>query len=78
LLTCQEIVNLVTEYLEDSMNPQLRVSFEKHVTICPACRAFLSQMRETIRISGQIRSESLSPQTRDALLETFRDWNFEA
>jgi anti-sigma factor RsiW len=77
VLTCEEIVELITEYLEGSMAPDVRVRFERHVAICPPCRAFLAQMRETIRLSGQVRAESLSGPAREALLAAFRDWSRE-
>lgn len=74
MLTCREIVQLVTEYLEGRMPAETRVRFERHVAICPPCRGFLSQMRETLRLSGQISEESLSPEKRDHILAAFRDW----
>ena len=74
MLTCREIVQLITEYLEDTMPPETRLRFERHVAICPACRGFLAQMRETLRLSGEITEESLSPAMRDELLAAFRDW----
>ncbi len=74
MLTCPEIVQLITEYLEDAMPLETRLRFERHVAICPACRGFLAQMRETLRLSGEIAEESLSPEMRHHLLATFRDW----
>jgi anti-sigma factor RsiW len=74
MLTCREIVQLITEYLEDTMPPETRLRFERHVAICPACRGFLAQMRETLHLSGEITEESLSPAMRDELLAAFRDW----
>ena len=75
MLTCREIVQLVTEYMEGTMPPETRLRFERHVAICPPCRGFLGQMRETLRVSGELTEESLSPETREALLEAFRDWS---
>lgn len=74
MLTCREIVQLITEYLEGTMPSETRLGFERHVAICPACRGFLAQMRETLRLSGEITEESLSPAMRDELLAAFRDW----
>lgn len=75
MLSCREIVQLVTEYLEDTMSPEARLRFEEHVSICPPCRGFLSQMRATLRASGEVTEESLSPETRASLIATFRDWS---
>ena len=51
-LTCQELVELVTEYLDDALPPRDRERFEEHLLTCPGCQAHLTQMRETIRILG--------------------------
>jgi anti-sigma factor RsiW len=74
MLTCREIVQLMTEYLEDTMSTKTRLRFERHVAICPACRGFLAQMREMLRLSGDITEESLPPQMRHDLLVAFRQW----
>jgi len=73
-LTCQELVELVTEYLENCMAPDERVRFEAHIMVCPGCRTYLEQMRQTIRAIGQLTEESLDPTTRDKLLALFRNW----
>ena len=74
MLSCREVVQLVTEYLEDTMAPETRLRFERHIAICPPCRGFLGQMRETLRVTGELTEESLSPEARETLLEAFRDW----
>ena len=75
MLSCREVVQLVTEYLEDTMAPETRLRFERHIAICPPCRSFLGQMRETLRVTGELTEESLSPEARETLLEAFRDWS---
>ena len=74
MLSCREIVQLATEYLEGTMPPEARLRFERHIAICPPCRGFLGQMRETLRVSSELAEESISPETREALLQAFRDW----
>lgn len=74
MLTCRELIDLVTDYLERDLSPEERLRFERHVAICPPCRAYLAQMRETLRVAGRLTEESISPQARDALLHAFRDW----
>jgi anti-sigma factor RsiW len=73
-LTCQELVELVTEYLEGSLPPEERLAFEQHIVYCGGCAAYLNQMRETIRLTGSLREDDLEPQVRDALLAAFRGW----
>jgi predicted anti-sigma-YlaC factor YlaD len=68
-------VEVVTDYLEGRMPADRRLLFEEHVAFCSWCRTYLDQMRETIRITGTLTGDDLSPETRDALLEAFRNWN---
>jgi anti-sigma factor RsiW len=73
-LACQELVELVTDYIEGRLAPTDTSRFEEHLAVCEGCRVYLEQMRETIRLTGALSEESLSPDARDALLETFRGW----
>jgi predicted anti-sigma-YlaC factor YlaD len=73
-LTCKELVELVTEYLENCMAPDERTRFEAHLMVCSGCRTYLEQMRRTIHAMGRLTEESLDPKTRDKLLALFRDW----
>jgi anti-sigma factor RsiW len=54
-LTCQELVGLVTDYLEEALTPEERGRFEAHLPRCPHCRLYLEQMRQTIAALGRIR-----------------------
>jgi anti-sigma factor RsiW len=73
-LPCQELVELVTEYLEDRLPDNTRVRFETHLAQCSGCRTYLEQMRQTMRALGRLPAESIEPAARDRLLEVFRDW----
>jgi anti-sigma factor RsiW len=74
-MTCRELVELVTEYLEGRLPPRERARFEAHLDECGHCRRYVEQMRGTVRLLGHIPEESLSPEARDALLAAFRDWS---
>jgi anti-sigma factor RsiW len=73
-LTCQELVEVVTDYLEGAMPAKQRVRFEEHLAYCSWCQTYLAQMRETVEITGTLREDDLSAEARDALLRVFRDW----
>jgi hypothetical protein len=73
-LTCQELVEVVTDYLEDRMPAEQRLLFEEHISYCSWCVTYLDQMRETIRVAGTLKEEDLTPEVRDELLDLFRDW----
>lgn len=74
-LICQELVEVITDYLEDRMPAERRLLFEEHVAFCSWCRTYLDQMQDTIRATGSLQEDDLSPETRDALLDAFRNWN---
>ena len=71
-LTCQELVELVTEYLEDVLPALERTRFEAHITDCPYCDAYLDQMRQTIRLVGTLRGSPVAPEAEAVLLRRFR------
>ena len=73
-LSCQELVELITDHLEDALSADDRARFDRHLATCPHCRAYLDQMRLTIALTGQLSEDDLSPESRDALLEAFRAW----
>lgn len=74
-MSCQELVELVTAYLEDSLSPAERARFEEHLGSCGTCQVYLEQIRATIRLVGRVTPETLSPQAEQELLEAFRSWN---
>jgi anti-sigma factor RsiW len=71
-LVCQEVVELVTEYLEGELPRRERRRFEAHLVDCPHCTEYLAQMRATIRLTGRLGPDDLSPEMRDDLGEIFR------
>ncbi|MFN2471548.1 MAG: anti-sigma factor [Gaiellaceae bacterium] len=73
-LTCRELVELVTDYLEDRLPEAERRAFEAHIAACRGCDAYLEQIRTTIRLLGRLREDDVEPPARDALLEAFRGW----
>jgi anti-sigma factor RsiW len=73
-LTCRELVELVTEYFEGALSSAERSRFEEHVMSCPPCRAYLEQMRQTIRLLGRIPEETVPPDAEAALVAAFRGW----
>lgn len=73
-LTCKELVELVTEYLERRLSRDDRTRFEMHLCFCDSCRTYLDQMRAVLEASGSLSEESIDPGARDALLAAFRGW----
>jgi anti-sigma factor RsiW len=73
-LTCQELVELVTDYLEDALPSHERLRFEDHLAGCAGCRRYLEQMRLTVTTLGRLCEDDLSSAARDDLLAAFRTW----
>lgn len=73
-MTCMELVELVTDYLEGSMPADERARFDEHISGCEGCTRYLEQFRITIRLTGMLTEEQIAPDARAALLDAFRDW----
>ena len=74
-LSCQEMIEVVTDYLDDALPPGERRRFEHHLSYCAGCGTYVDQMRETIRQTGVVsREESLPPAVRERIVDQFRTW----
>ncbi len=73
-LSCRELVELVTDYLEDALPVELRSRFETHLDACVGCRTYLDQMRRTLQLLGRLDERSIAPEQRERLLSAFRGW----
>jgi predicted anti-sigma-YlaC factor YlaD len=73
-LTCRELVEIVSDYLEDRLSPIDRQRFEEHLTVCEGCANYVEQMRDTIRLAGRLTENSIPVPARERLLQAFRDW----
>jgi anti-sigma factor RsiW len=73
-LTCQELVELVTDYLEDALPRADRARFEAHIAGCTNCREYLAQFQQTIALTGMLREDDLDQSARDTLLAQFGEW----
>ena len=73
-LTCHELVELVTDYLEGALGDADRARFQAHIDPCEHCAAYVEQMGDTIRLMGEIEPGGLAPEMERQLLAAFRDW----
>jgi anti-sigma factor RsiW len=74
-VTCRELVELVTDYLEGALPRGDRKRFERHIAACDGCTAYIEQIRLTIAATGELKEEEIEPAAREALLAAFRGWN---
>lgn len=73
-MTCEEFVELVTAFLEGALDERTESEFVAHLAECPGCERYLDQFRTTIAELGELPPDSLSDDTRDRLLDAFRNW----
>jgi len=72
-IDCAEVVELLTDYLEGTLEEPVRAEIEAHLDLCEGCDTYLAQMRNTIDVLGHVPVESLTEQVRKDLVTAFRD-----
>jgi predicted anti-sigma-YlaC factor YlaD len=72
--TCQELAELLTDYLEGLLTPEQHALFDLHISGCRDCTLYVEQMRTTIVVVGRVTAEDIPPVVRDELLAAFRGW----
>lgn len=73
-LNCQEVVELVTDYLEQALLPEMQAQFEEHIAECPGCDTYLEQVQQTIILLRKLTEQQMFPKTKQELVEIFRNW----
>ena len=73
-LTCKELTELITDYLEQRLSETERARFEQHLAICQACVTYLDQMRLTVKALGAKPRVEITKAVESELLQTFRQW----
>jgi anti-sigma factor RsiW len=73
-VTCHEVVELVTEYLERALPADEASLFEQHLNFCDGCIVYVEQMRATVATVGRITEEDVPPEATERLMTAFRDW----
>ena len=71
---CNEVVELITAYLEGALDPADRAAFEAHIARCTGCGNYVEQIRITIAVVGRVNGDDLPRDSRDSLVAAFRDW----
>jgi anti-sigma factor RsiW len=73
-LTCQEVVELVNDYLGGHMSASDRERFEQHLAECDGCTTYIQQMKTTVALAGRLGEDSLTDDVKRDLLDAFRRW----
>ena len=74
-LTCQQLVELVTDYLEGALTQDDRTRFDEHLAACPGCETYLDQIRQTVSLLGEVGVDDITGEMRATLLSAFRDFH---
>ena len=73
-MACQELVEVITTYLEGTLPAGDRARFDAHLAECPGCCTYLRQMRETVHVLGETQAAAMPADEQQRLLDLFRDW----
>jgi anti-sigma factor RsiW len=73
-VTCQELVELVTDYFDGALDEARRDQFEAHLNVCPGCERYVEQLRVTLRLTRDLTGLERKPEVA-SLLEAFGDWH---
>ncbi|MBI4584613.1 MAG: zf-HC2 domain-containing protein [Planctomycetes bacterium] len=74
MITCRDLTELVTDYLEGRLSLLERIKFQFHLGMCSHCRAYIRQMKQTIQMLGKLPEEPIPPDIREELLRRFQNW----
>lgn len=72
LMDCEDLVEMLTDYLDGVLDPQTRSTLEAHLQLCDGCDAYLEQLRATVAALGAAPSPQLAPNLQEALMTEFR------
>ena len=73
-ISCQEVVELVTDYLDRALPADQAALFEQHINFCDGCVRYVEQIKATAEALGEVREEDLSSEAKDRLMAAFRNW----
>jgi len=73
MLTCKDVIELLLEFLESTLTPNVLGNVERHLDNCPACVAYLNTYKKTQELTGEVTRvpmpEDIKARLRQFLLE---------
>ena len=73
-LSCQEVVELVTDYLDGALSAEEASLFEQDLNFCDGCIWYVDQIRTTVDAVGEVHEDDIAPEAKDRLMTAFRHW----
>jgi anti-sigma factor RsiW len=74
-LKCIEVVELVSDYLDGKLDAATRLRVEEHLALCPPCRTYVEQVRQTVRELGQLPGDELPEHAVSELERAFAEFS---
>ena len=74
-LVCRQVVELISDYLDDALPADVRAAVEVHLAGCDGCTMVLEEFRQTIALTGMLTEDQVTPAQRETLLAAFRGWS---
>jgi anti-sigma factor RsiW len=74
-MTCRQVVELMTDYLEGALSAADRARFEEHIAGCDGCRAYLAQLATTRKVLRKLADEPIPPALQAELMKAFKHWS---
>jgi predicted anti-sigma-YlaC factor YlaD len=72
MLSCKELTEMATDYLEENLTWGERMRVHIHLWMCRYCRRYLDQMRKVIGLLRRLPTEPVPPNLLETLLPQFR------
>ena len=69
MLTCKEFLQELTDYLDASVDAELRVKLERHINECPNCFVILDTTQKTIRVYKGMQEKEIPPEVEARLMK---------
>jgi anti-sigma factor RsiW len=66
-MTCQDVIGLLLEYLESTLDDDVVRELEAHLDGCDPCRAYLATYRRTIGVAGEAQRVEMPAELRHRL-----------
>ena len=70
--TCAQMTDLVLDYLNDELSPNVKRDFQRHLRICPDCVNFLNTYKKTVSATGTVRPEEIPARVSNNILAFLR------
>jgi len=74
LLECREVVEVVSDFLDDALAAADRARIEQHLLVCPPCAGYVAQVKATIVHLAELAAADGPSAPAPTLVEAFRQW----